>query len=63
MFIKPQNLKDLTLNFVLGLFKQCSRFQIFFVEGILMDNSYVLLNKFRDYQLRFILTDHFYVTA
>ena len=30
MLKKPQNLKGLTVNLVLGLFKQCSRVQIFF---------------------------------
>ena len=38
MFKKPQNLKGLTVNLVLGLFKQCSRVQIFFaffVERVL----------------------------
>ena len=46
-------------------FKQCSRVQIFcfFVGRILMDISYILWNKFQDYQLRFILTNHFLVTA
>ena len=29
MFKKPQNLKGLTVNLILGLFKQCSRTQIF----------------------------------
>ena len=29
MFKKPQNLKGLTVSLVLGLFKQCSRVQIF----------------------------------
>ena len=29
MFKKPQNLKGLTVNLVQGLFKQCSRVQIF----------------------------------
>ena len=65
MLIKPQNLKGLTVNLVLGLFKQCSRVQNFFAFfGInLMDSSYILWNKFQDYQLRFILTNHFLVTA
>ena len=65
MFKKPQHLKGLTVNLVQGLFKQYSRVQIFlfFVERNLMDSSYVLWNKFQDYQLRFILTNHFLVTA
>ena len=65
MFKKPQNLKDLTVNLVLVLFKQCSHVQIFyfFVERILMDSSYILWNKIQDYQFRFILTNHFLVTA
>ena len=66
MFKEPQSLKGLTVNLVLGLFKQqCSCFQTFAfcVERILMDGSYILWNKFQDYQLRFILTNHFLVTA
>ena len=61
MFKKPQNLKGLALNLVLDLFKQCSCVQIFcfFVERFLMDSSYILWNKFQDYQLRFILTNQF----
>ena len=61
MFKKKQNLKGLTVNLVLGLSEQCSRVQIFlfFVEWNLMDSSYMLLNKFHDYQLRFILTNPF----
>ena len=42
MFKKPQNLKGLTVNLTLGVFKQCSRVQIsflFFVERMLMDSS------------------------
>ena len=56
MFKKPQNLKGLTMNPVQGLFKQCSHIQIFslFVERNLMDSSYIVWNKFQDYQLRFI---------
>ena len=30
MFKNPKNLKGLTVNLVLGLFKQCSRVQVFF---------------------------------
>ena len=65
MFEKPQNLKGLTVNLVLGLFKRCSYVQIFFffVEQILMDSSYILWKKFQDYQLRSILTNHFLITA
>ena len=61
MIKKPQNLKGLTVNLILGFFKQCCRVQIFllFVERILMDSSHILWNKFQDYQLRFILTNHF----
>ena len=60
---KPQNLKGLTVNPAPGLFKQCFRFQIvfcFFVGRILMDSFYILWNKFQDYQLRFIFTNHFW---
>ena len=66
MFKKPQNLRGLNVNLVLGLFKQCSRVQIFFAflaERILLDSPYILRNKFQDYQLRFILTNHFLVIA
>ena len=65
MFKKPENFKGLTVNLVLGLFKQRSPVQIFcfFVEQILMDSFYILWNKFQDYQLIFILTNHFLVTA
>ena len=68
MFKKPQNLKGLTMNLVLGLFKTMFTlsdvfFFCFLVELILMDSSYILCNKFQDYQLRFILTNHFLVTA
>ena len=65
MFEKPENLKGFTVNLILGLFKKCSRFQIFllFEEQIVMDSSYILSNKFQDYHLRFILTYHFSVTA
>ena len=58
------NLKDSTVNLVLSLFKQCSRVQIFFcffVERNSMHSSYMLWNKFQDYHIRFILTDHFLV--
>ena len=62
MFTKPQNLKGFTMNLVQGLIKQCSHIQIFcfFVERNLMDSSHMLWNKFQDYQLRFILTNHFW---
>ena len=33
MFYKPQNLKSLTVNLVLGLFKQCFRVQILLLFG------------------------------
>ena len=55
MFKKTGNFKGLTVNHVLGLFKESSRVQIFFcyfVEPILMDSPYNLWNKFQDYQLR-----------
>ena len=43
-----------------GSFTQCSRVQIFFffVERKSWDNSYMLWNKFQDYQVRFTLTYH-----
>ena len=65
MIKKPQNLKGLTMTLVQEHLKQCSHFQIFcfFVERNFMDNSYMLWNKFQDYQLKFILTNHFLVTA
>ena len=62
MFKNPQNLKGLTVNLVQGLFKQCSRVQIFLLfcrTKPYMDSSYTLWNKFQDYQLRFILTNQF----
>ena len=65
MFKKPQNLKGLTVNLVLGLFKQCSCVQILFilfVDRIPMDSSYILWYKFQDYQLKFILPNHLSVT-
>ena len=57
MFEKPLKFKGLTVNLVLGHFQQCSRLQIlfFFLELILMGSSYILWNKFQDYQLRLIL--------
>ena len=57
MFEKPLKFKGLTVNLILGHFQQCSHFQIFyfFLELILMDSSYILWNKFQDYQLRLIL--------
>ena len=59
MFKKPQNLKGLTVNLTLGHFKQFSHVQIFcfFVERILMDNSYTLWNNFQEYQFKYILTN------
>ena len=62
MFKTPQDLKSLTVNLTLGLFKQCSRVQIFcfFVERILMDSSYILWNKFQDYQVRFYFNKPFF---
>ena len=65
MVKKTQNLKGLTVNLVQGLFKQCFQVQIFvaFVERNLMDSSYILWNKFQDYQPRFILTNHVLVTV
>ena len=43
-------------------FKQCSRVQIFcfFAERSLMHSSYMLWNKFQDYRIRFVLTNHFF---
>ena len=66
MLKKLQNLKGLTVNLVLGLFKQCSQVQFFFalfVKRNLMDSSYILWNNIQDYQLKFLLTNHFLVTA
>ena len=65
MFKKPQILKGLTVNIVLGLLNNVPafRFLCFFVERNLMDSSYVLWNKFQDYQVKFILIDHFLVKA
>ena len=40
-----------------------SEFFLLFVERILMDISYILWNKFQDYQLRFTLANHFLVIA
>ena len=64
MFKKPQNLKGLTVNLVQGPFRQCSHVQnfflLFFVDRNLMDSSYILWNKFQDYKLRLILTNHFW---
>ena len=53
MFKEPQNLNGLTVNLVQGLSKQCSHVQTFcfFAESNLMDSSYVIWNKFQDYQL------------
>ena len=62
---KTVNLEDLTVNPVLSLFKHCFSVQIFysifcfFVERNSMDSSYMLWNKFQDYRVSFILTDHF----
>ena len=55
MFQKSQTLQGFTVNLVLGHYKQCSRVQIFllFVGQVLVDSSYILWNKFQDYQLRF----------
>ena len=59
---KPARTTD--KGFFQGLFTQCSHVQIFFlVERNLTDSSYILWNKFQDYQLRFILTNQFLVTA
>ena len=66
MFKDPQNLKDLTVNRVPGLLRQCSRVQIFlffFVERDIKDSSHMFWNKFQDYQDRHILKDRFLVTA
>ena len=61
MLKNPKNLKGLIVNLVPGLFKQCSHAQIFFVERNNRDSSYILWNRFQDYQVNFILTDHFLV--
>ena len=56
MFKKPQNFKGLTVNLVIGLFKQCSRVQMFLLfskTNLYGRCSYILWNKFQDYQLRF----------
>ena len=65
MFKKPQNLKGLTVNLVQAFLNKVSAFTLFCfsVERILMDSSYILCNKFQDYRLRFILTNHYLVTA
>ena len=58
--------QNLNVNLVQGLLKQCSHVQIFFcffAERNLMDSSYISWNKFQDCHLRFILTNHFLVTA
>ena len=62
MFKKPQNLKGLTVNLVLGLFKQCSWVQIclLFVERILMDSPYILWKNFKITNLDLFLTNHFF---
>ena len=64
MFRKPQNLKDLTLHLILGLFNlnNVPGYR-FFAEQILMNSSYILWNTVQDYQLGFILTNHLLVTA
>ena len=63
MLKNPENLKGLTVNLVQGLFQLPSRVQIslLFLERNSMDSSYMLWNKFQDYQVRLILTDHFLV--
>ena len=53
MLKKSINLKSLTVNLVLGPFKERSRFQIFyfvffFVERDSMDSSHMLWNKIQD---------------
>ena len=56
----PRQFEGLAVNLVLGLLEQCSCVQIFFcffVERKSRNNSYLLWNKFRDYQVRFTLTD------
>ena len=50
MFRKPQNFKGLTV------YLPAFGFFAFFVERNLMDSSYMLCNKFQDYQFTFILT-------
>ena len=47
-----------------GPFKTMFPRSDFFIERILMDSSYILWNKFQDYQLKFILKKkHFLVTT
>ena len=61
MFKKPQNLKGLTVNLVLGLFKQCSHVQIFlWNESLWIALTFYGIN-FKN--INFILTNHFLVTA
>ena len=56
MCVFQENLKGLTINLVLSLLKKRSRVQTFcfFVERHSMDGSYLLWNKFQDYQARYI---------
>ena len=62
MFKKTQHLKGLTINLVQGILNivPCSDFFLLFVERNLMDRSYILWNKFQYYQLKLILTNHFW---
>ena len=50
------------VSLVLGLFNNVPvfRFFCFFVERNNMDSSCTVWNKFQDYQVTFILTDHFF---
>ena len=67
MFKKTQNLEGLydresrSIPFLNNV--PAFRLYCFFVERNPMDSSYMLWNKFQDYQLRFILTNRFLVTA
>ena len=62
---KPVNLKCLTVNRVLVLLilnnVPAFRFFFFFVQQKSKDNSYIIWNRFQDYQVRITLTDHFLV--
>ena len=60
MFKQPQHLKGLTINLVQGFLNTVPTFRFFFVERNLMDSSYIIWNKFQYYQLRVILTNHFW---
>ena len=56
-----EGLKGLTVNLVIAFFNNVPafRFFCFYVERKIMDSCYMSWNKFQDYQLRFILINHF----